>query len=180
MQKMQAAAGGKPLGPNGQPSPAQIEAMRVSRRGVAPYLGEGFSLFVYPWRLVYARRPSFSIPLCFPVREANHRSIKSSDLIGSTVIASIALLVRNWKQKRLSHPPRTPLISLAESNATRDDAQAPSGRPTGRPKDVGGHDGRCWWCRCGGTGGNGHGEYDEEYDGWRWGWGDAGYGADAR
>lgn len=28
MQKMQAAAGGKPLGPNGQPSPAQIEAMR--------------------------------------------------------------------------------------------------------------------------------------------------------
>jgi hypothetical protein len=30
MQKMQAAAGGKPLGPNGQPSPAQIEAMRVS------------------------------------------------------------------------------------------------------------------------------------------------------
>lgn len=29
MQKMQAAAGGKPLGPNGQPSPAQIEAMRV-------------------------------------------------------------------------------------------------------------------------------------------------------
>lgn len=31
MQKMQAAAGGKPLGPNGQPSPAQIEAMRVSR-----------------------------------------------------------------------------------------------------------------------------------------------------
>lgn len=42
MQKMQAAAGGKPLGPNGQPSPAQIEAMRVSRRGVAPYLGEGF------------------------------------------------------------------------------------------------------------------------------------------
>ena len=30
MQKMQAAMGGKPLGPNGQPSPAQIEAMRVS------------------------------------------------------------------------------------------------------------------------------------------------------
>lgn len=29
MQKMQAAMGGKPLGPNGQPSPAQIEAMRV-------------------------------------------------------------------------------------------------------------------------------------------------------
>ncbi|KAK1927133.1 putative signal recognition particle 54 kDa protein [Papiliotrema laurentii] len=28
MQKMQAAMGGKPLGPNGQPSPAQIEAMR--------------------------------------------------------------------------------------------------------------------------------------------------------
>lgn len=28
MQKMQAAAGGKPLGPNGQPSPAQIQAMR--------------------------------------------------------------------------------------------------------------------------------------------------------
>ncbi|WWD02569.1 signal recognition particle protein SRP54 [Kwoniella europaea PYCC6329] len=28
MQKMQAAAGNKPLGPNGQPSPAQIEAMR--------------------------------------------------------------------------------------------------------------------------------------------------------
>ncbi|ORX38498.1 SRP54-type protein [Kockovaella imperatae] len=28
LQKMQAAAGGKPLGPNGQPSPAQIEAMR--------------------------------------------------------------------------------------------------------------------------------------------------------
>lgn len=28
MQKMQAAAGGKPLGPNGQPSPAQIAAMR--------------------------------------------------------------------------------------------------------------------------------------------------------
>lgn len=28
MSKMQAAAGGKPLGPNGQPSPAQIEAMR--------------------------------------------------------------------------------------------------------------------------------------------------------
>lgn len=30
MQKMQSAMGGKPLGPNGQPSPAQIEAMRVS------------------------------------------------------------------------------------------------------------------------------------------------------
>lgn len=30
MQKMQAAMGGKPLGPNGQPSPAQIEAMKVS------------------------------------------------------------------------------------------------------------------------------------------------------
>lgn len=30
LQKMQAAAGGKPLGPNGQPSPAQIEAMRAS------------------------------------------------------------------------------------------------------------------------------------------------------
>lgn len=29
MQKMQGAMGGKPLGPNGQPSPAQIEAMRV-------------------------------------------------------------------------------------------------------------------------------------------------------
>ena len=29
MQKMQAAAGNKPLGPNGQPSPQQIEAMRV-------------------------------------------------------------------------------------------------------------------------------------------------------
>ncbi|WVQ99990.1 signal recognition particle protein SRP54 [Kwoniella sp. CBS 9459] len=28
MQKMQSAMGGKPLGPNGQPSPAQIEAMR--------------------------------------------------------------------------------------------------------------------------------------------------------
>lgn len=28
MQKMQGAMGGKPLGPNGQPSPAQIEAMR--------------------------------------------------------------------------------------------------------------------------------------------------------
>lgn len=32
MQKMQAAAGNKPLGPNGQPSPAQIEAMRVCFR----------------------------------------------------------------------------------------------------------------------------------------------------
>jgi len=31
MNKMQGAMGGKPLGPNGQPSPAQIEAMRVSR-----------------------------------------------------------------------------------------------------------------------------------------------------
>jgi hypothetical protein len=31
MQKMQAAAGGKPLGPNGMPSQQQIEAMRVSR-----------------------------------------------------------------------------------------------------------------------------------------------------
>lgn len=30
MNKMQSAMGGKPLGPNGQPSPAQIEAMRVS------------------------------------------------------------------------------------------------------------------------------------------------------
>jgi hypothetical protein len=39
MQKMQAAAGGKPLGPNGQPSPAQIEAMRVSWRGVATCRG---------------------------------------------------------------------------------------------------------------------------------------------
>ena len=29
MQKMQAAAGNKPLGPNGQPSQSQIEAMRV-------------------------------------------------------------------------------------------------------------------------------------------------------
>lgn len=28
MQKMQGAMGGKPLGPNGQPSPAQVEAMR--------------------------------------------------------------------------------------------------------------------------------------------------------
>jgi hypothetical protein len=34
MQKMQAAMGGKPLGPNGQPSPAQIEAMRVSREAI--------------------------------------------------------------------------------------------------------------------------------------------------
>ena len=29
MQKVQAAAGNKPLGPNGQPSPAQMDAMRV-------------------------------------------------------------------------------------------------------------------------------------------------------
>jgi hypothetical protein len=36
MQKMQAAAGGKPLGPNGQPSPAQIEAMRVSNLCLNP------------------------------------------------------------------------------------------------------------------------------------------------
>ena len=33
MNKMQGAMGGKPLGPNGQPSPAQIEAMRVSFGG---------------------------------------------------------------------------------------------------------------------------------------------------
>jgi hypothetical protein len=39
MQKMQAAAGGKPLGPNGQPSPAQVEAMRVSITYHAPFLG---------------------------------------------------------------------------------------------------------------------------------------------
>jgi hypothetical protein len=38
MQKMQAAAGGKPLGPNGQPSPAQIAAMQVSAVPTQPRL----------------------------------------------------------------------------------------------------------------------------------------------
>lgn len=44
MQKMQSAMGGKPLGPNGQPSPAQIEAMRV---GCVPLALQRIQLMIY-------------------------------------------------------------------------------------------------------------------------------------